>query len=346
MKRAAAQEDALNDAPLCEAFPLQSRRAEACFAAVAARQAGLLVRRIQRDLAADAFAKSDRSPVTVADFAAQAVVAAMLGEAFPGEALVAEETATALRSSAHAAVAAKVAEYVRTVRPGVDDEAVLGWIDRGAAPAKGRFWVLDPIDGTKGFLRGGQYAVAFALVEGGKVQVGVLACPELALEGAPSGCLAVAVRGSGAWLGALDAPTTWQRLRVSTEANPARARVLRSFEDAHTNGAQIEAVMRALGSTAEPVRMDSQAKYAVLAAGGAEVYLRLPTADRPDYREKIWDQAAGALVVQEAGGTVTDLEGRPLDFSRGRRLEANRGVVATNGVLHAAVLNALRAVGV
>ncbi len=336
----------MNDATLfCKAFPLQPRREEACFAAAAARQAGLLVRRIQRDLAADAFAKSDRSPVTVADFAAQAVVAAMLGEAFPGEALVAEEAAAALRSPDHAAVAARVAEYVRTVRPGVAGEAVLAWIDRGAAPAEGRFWVLDPIDGTKGFLRGGQYAVAFALVEGGAVQVGALACPELSLEGALDGCLAVAVRGGGAWLGALEAPETWRRLRVSGEADPTRARVLRSFEDAHTNGAQIEAVMRALGSAAEPVRMDSQAKYAVLAAGGAEVYLRLPTADRPDYREKIWDQAAGALVVQEAGGTVTDLEGRPLDFSRGRRLEANRGVVATNGVLHAAVLDALRAVG-
>ena len=328
----------------CETFPLQARRAEACFAAAAARQAGLLVRRIQRDLAADAFAKADRSPVTVADFAAQAVVAALLGKAFPDEPLVAEETATALRTADHAAVAARVAAYVRTVLPGLDDEAVLGWIDRGAAPAEGRFWVLDPIDGTKGFLRGGQYAVAFALVEDGEVQVGILACPELALTGAV-GCLTVAVRGAGAWSAALDAPTAWQRLRVSPETDPARARVLRSYEDAHTNGAQIDAVTRALGSAAEPVRMDSQAKYAVLAAGGAEVYLRLPTADRPDYREKIWDQAAGALVVQEAGGTVTDLEGRPLDFSRGRRLEANRGVVATNGVLHAAVLDALRAVG-
>ncbi|MFW6032399.1 MAG: inositol monophosphatase family protein [Phycisphaeraceae bacterium] len=72
------------------------------------------------------------------------------------------------------------------------------------------------------------------------------------------------------------------------------------------------------------------------------MYLRLPT--RADYREKIWDHAAGAIVVEEAGGKVTDIEGKPLDFSRGRKLENNRGVIATNGPIHDAVLEAVGAV--
>ena len=55
--------------------------------------------------------------------------------------------------------------------------------------------------------------------------------------------------------------------------------------------------------------MDSQAKYAVLAAGGGDVNLRLLSPSRPDYREKIWDQAAGSIVVEEAGGRVSDLNG-------------------------------------
>ncbi len=323
--------------------------AEARFAVEAAQKAALLVRRIQRDLAAEALTKNDRSPVTVADFAAQAVVAAMLADAFPKEPLVAEEAAAALRSPDHAEVAAKVVSYVQTVFPQADADTVLAWIDRGTAEAQGRFWVLDPIDGTKGFLRGDQYAVALALVEDGQVMLGALACPNLRAAREPAkggeGTLALAVRGQGARWAALEAPATWQALRVSDERDPARARLLRSFESGHTNAGQIEAVAQALGTAAEPVRMDSQAKYAVLAAGGAEVYLRLLSPSKPDYREKIWDQAAGALIVEEAGGKVTDLDGKPLDFSTGRRLIANRGVLATNGHLHAAVLDALRAVG-
>ena len=91
-----------------------------------------------------------------------------------------------------------------------------------------------------------------------------------------------------------------------------------------------------------PVRMDSQAKYAMVGGGEADVYLRLPT--RTGYYEKVWDHAGGVLIVQEAGGTVTDLYGKPLDFSHGRELRQNRGVIATNGSLHAAVLEAAQAV--
>jgi 3'(2'), 5'-bisphosphate nucleotidase len=91
--------------------------------------------------------------------------------------------------------------------------------------------------------------------------------------------------------------------------------------------------------------MDSQAKYAVLAAGGADVLVRLMSPSRPDYKEMIWDQAAGSIVIEEAGGRVSDLDGRALDFSHGRRLERNRGILATNGRLHDTVLKALRGIG-
>jgi 3'(2'), 5'-bisphosphate nucleotidase len=93
------------------------------------------------------------------------------------------------------------------------------------------------------------------------------------------------------------------------------------------------------------VALDSQAKYAVLAAGGGEILTRFLSASRPDYREKIWDHAAGSVVVEEAGGRVTDLAGRPLDFSQGRALCENRGLLATNGLLHDAALEAIRRVG-
>ena len=76
----------------------------------------------------------------------------------------------------------------------------------------------------------------------------------------------------------------------------------------------------------------------------ADAYLRLPKS--AEYVEKIWDHAAGALVVQEAGGRVSDIHGRDLDFSRGYLLSGNRGVIVSNGRLHDAVLEAIAALGI
>ena len=91
--------------------------------------------------------------------------------------------------------------------------------------------------------------------------------------------------------------------------------------------------------------MDSQAKYAILAAGQGDLMLRLLSPDRPYYREKIWDQAAGSLVLEEAGGRISDLDGKALDFTTGRELKNNRGVLASNGKLHTAALQAIKAIG-
>jgi len=91
--------------------------------------------------------------------------------------------------------------------------------------------------------------------------------------------------------------------------------------------------------------MDSQAKSLLLAAGEGELIFRLISPRRPDYVERIWDQAAGAIIVEEAGGRVTDLAGVPLDFRAGRALDRNLGVLASNGRLHAAALEAIRQTG-
>jgi 3'(2'), 5'-bisphosphate nucleotidase len=86
--------------------------------------------------------------------------------------------------------------------------------------------------------------------------------------------------------------------------------------------------------------MDGQTKQVLLAAGAAELLMRIPI--EPDYREAIWDHAAGALLVEEAGGRVTDLDGLPLDFTTGRHLLRNTGLIASNGLLHDTVLGVIR----
>jgi len=292
--------------------------------------------------------KEDRSPVTVADFGAQAVVSDLLAATLPEIPLVSEENSSPLRNPDNKKLKDGVIGYVRRFSPGLKDEdAIFKAIDRGTAQggARGRFWTLDPIDGTKGFLRGDQYAIALALIEDGRVTLGVMGCPSLPLHSLkqedPRGCLFVAVKEEGTSMRGLDDPTE-KRVRVSPLSDPTEALFCESFEPSHSSHDQMARIVAALGARRAPLRMDSQAKYGILARGEGTVYLRLPT--KKSYEEKIWDHAAGMIIVEEAGGRVTDLFGKPLDFSRGRTLDSNQGIVATNGLLHERMLEAVTSV--
>ena len=155
--------------------------------------------------------------------------------------------------------------------------------------------------------------------------------------------MAIAVRGQGAWATGLEGDSL-SRLHVSTRGDPSAARLLRSFEPTHTGPAKMDALVRLLGLAVLPLLMDSQAKYALLASGEGDLIVRLLPGGRSDHREKIWDIAAGSLVVEEAGGRVSDLVGAPLDFTTGRLLSNNIGILASNGLLHETALDALRRV--
>jgi 3'(2'), 5'-bisphosphate nucleotidase len=319
------------------------------FAITAVRQATLLVKQIQAELVSPALTKDDRSPVTVADFAAQALVGYLLSQAFPSDFMIAEEDSTALTSASSEGMLEQVASFIQRHVKQATPNHVCEWIDFGRTDTANRFWTLDPIDGTKGFLRGDQYAVALALIEDGIVQIGVLGCPNITEAWRPDldgdGSLVVAARGQGTWTMPVNHDSALTRLQVSPQKLNSQARLLRSFESGHTNVSQIDVFAEALGIEAEPVRMDSQAKYAVLAAGKGELLLRLLSPSKLDYREKIWDQAAGSLVLEEAGGQITDLDGKPLNFNTGRSLTQNRGILASNGNLHAAALQELKQIG-
>jgi 3'(2'), 5'-bisphosphate nucleotidase len=325
-------------------------RPETKFAIEIVRQASHLVKQVQAEMVSPALTKEDRSPVTVADFASQALIGWGLSTTFPKHPLVGEEDATELRQPDRKFTLEQVTHFVSKIIPQATHEKVCAWIDHGAGEPSDLFWTLDPIDGTKGFLRGDQYAVALALIVEGQVQIGVLGCPNLEHGYQPNsvggGTLAIAVRGEGAWLTSLEPESdTYQELHVSDTAIASQARLLRSFESGHTNIGQIDYFAQELAVEVEPVRMDSQAKYVLLAVGKGELYLRLLSSKQPDYREKIWDQAAGSLIVEEAGGQVSDLHGKALDFTTGRMLLNNRGILASNGRLHSEALQALRVIG-
>jgi 3'(2'), 5'-bisphosphate nucleotidase len=265
--------------------------------------------------------------------------------------MIGEEDSSDLRSPDAAVVLEGVTELVRTQRgDAVALSTVLDWISVGASAERGarasagasdRYWTLDPIDGTKGFLRGDQYAIALALVDGGEVVLGVLGCPNLPNPDGSTGAIFAAATGgvAQAWYGDAADP---QPVSVAAPATLAEARFCESVESGHSNQDHSAQIAARLGITAEPYRIDSQCKYAAVARGDASIYLRLPT--RADYREKIWDHAAGKFVVEQAGGVVTDVTGAPLDFSHGATLATNRGVVATDGRFHDQVIAAVQAV--
>ena len=317
------------------------------FAIEAVEKAMRVTSAVSRQLAHMEQTKEDRSPVTVADFAAQAVVAALLAKHFPQDKLLGEESSDALRDDSAGELLKKVVEFVRIVFPTASASDVLSWIDRGAGRPEGRFWTLDPVDGTKGFLRGQQYAIAFALLEQGQVQVSVLGCPHLNSEGlldkTGPGLIAAARKGCGAWLRTCG-EENFKPLRVSSHRQLEEVQVLRSVEASHANASNMQTIFSRHGVCKEPVLMDSQAKYVYVAMGLGDLFFYLTPAQRPEYRMKIWDVAPGALVVEEAGGQITDLRGGVLDFTQGETLALNPGLVISNKLIHEKSLELLREV--
>ncbi|CAI5979608.1 unnamed protein product [Closterium sp. NIES-64] len=311
----------------------------------AVRLACALCETVQRGLKAEESAsKSDESPVTIADYGSQVLVAwALQQHGLPGAfSMVAEEDSTQLTAPegggmlqritalVNATIAASSTKWGAGAAAAALSEAeVVALIDAGGAEggSSGRHWVLDPIDGTRGFMRGDQYAVALGLLEQGDVVVGVLGCPNLpcasiahgveaaVATGQPVGCVFSAVKGRGTTVQPLHESVPPTQVQVSSESNPAMATFCESYESRHSKHNLTASIAQALGVVAPPVRIDSQAKYGAMARGDAAIYMRFP----PDgYREKIWDHAAGSLVISEAGGQVCDAAGQPLDFSRGR----------------------------
>ncbi len=315
----------------------------------AVMKASSLCQKVRADLVdGEAILKSDRSPVTVADYGSQAIICKLIKERFPHDTIVAEEDSRELRRPDRSTILEHVRNYVNIFIPTSSPEEVCSWIDFSSNATSDRFWALDPIDGTKGFLRGDQYAIALALVEKGMVKLGILACPNLYADakqpGGDKGCLFVALRGKGSVQ--MDKNGTNQRvISVSRVKNPSQAIITESVESDHANHLAHQRLAERLHITEPSLKMDSQAKYGVLARGEVSLYLRVPSTSEPGYQENIWDHAAGTIIAEEARGKVTDVLGKPLDFSCGIKLVKNHGVVVSNGILHDVVLKILNAAG-
>ena len=339
----------------------------------AVRLASRVALSAQRELARVARAvKPDASPVTSADLAAQAVVVRAIEREFPDALVCAEEDGDGF-AGLTAEQRADAAARAGAAYPELADQAELARaLNRGrhagwTCPVNGGkpFFVVDPIDGTKGFLRGSHFAVCVGFVdERGRGALGCLGCPRLPASAAlvaragtrvaddDGGSLFVAWIGRGA-LEMLLFPGTEAdaRLSAALSASPPSpppppaagtrggVRSVESYESSHKAPA-LEDVKRACGVT-ESVMLDSQTKFGMLARGDADVFPRITRHD-----QFIWDVLPGAVVATEAGCAVTDAAGAPLSYVRGRTLRTNTVLSARTAALNERMVRAAAQSGV
>lgn len=301
----------------------------------AVRSAAAVCERIQQE-DVSAAEKDDRSPVTIADYGSQAILCRAIQQHYPDDAVIAEENGEDFLANTTPAQRERVRGLVGdALDETVTDKQLVAWMnyarDRDTA---GRTWVIDPIDGTKGFLANRGYTIALGLMENFTPTAGVLGSP-----GYGDGWLFYAVDGA-----AYRVPLAGgepEVMHVSARAADGEFAVVESVETKHAAHDLMASIYTGAGCPNPVVkRVDGQDKYGMVACGDADLYLRV--SPKRGYIEKIWDHAAGVAIIKAAGGVVTDGYGQPLDFSHGERLERNSFVVVSNGQRHDAIIGALK----
>lgn len=336
-------------------------------AELAVLRASILTKNIQSTV--KEISKDDDSPVTIADFAAQAIIIGTLHHAFPNDCFLGEESSKALRADEQ--LCSKVYNLVRETAMSTppDPEVIkipcpdttgemLAWIDLGGSGqggGEGRFWVMDPVDGTAAFLRGQQYAVSLALIENGREVVGVLGCPNISpdmtrvteddVDTVGFGIMLTAVRGQGATWGTMT-PQGLHELKAlplqSPEPRlPSKLHIVGCTACNVTRHDQIAQLAAKFQVKFPDTQIwSSHIRYAALIVGDANAHFWIPAG--PSSKMYIWDHAGSQLIFTEFGGKVTDLDGKPVDFGAGRALNRNEGLIVAREDIYEPVLAAMR----
>ncbi|GMP74909.1 hypothetical protein CsSME_00032169 [Camellia sinensis var. sinensis] len=269
--------------------------------------------------------KNDQTPVTVADFGVQALISLELSKLFPSIPLVAEEDSASLRSNnLVTSVVNTVTDKTSFREKQLTEADVLEAIDRGGkdafsfGPMPATYWILDPIDGTRGFVRGGD-----ALYVEDNSSKSTKEALESAHTLSESGIIMVSHIGCGTWTKQLSDGQTWDSLPLST-----------SF-DATTDAESINDKLVLL----LPACCGSLCKYLMVACGRASVFI---LRKRAQTIVQAWDHAVGMICVHEAGGKVTDWRGSQLDLAADqvdrRFIYPSGGVLVANSSLHSKLL--------
>jgi 3'(2'), 5'-bisphosphate nucleotidase len=298
----------------------------------AVRLACELCRRVQASQAGVS-RKSDASPVTIADYGAQALLCRAIRRHFPEDGVIAEEGGEAFFSLPPAEREQVVRLVGKLLGEPVGEEDFLRWLNHGRNVRADRTWVIDPIDGTEGFVHGRAYSVCVGtLVEGEPVE-GIIGAPVSPLD---EGGTLFFTEGGRAWAEPLEPPEGAEprALHVSDRVDPKSLRAVESYVMGRRSREIADRVYTEAGLDARRIkRYDGMVKYALVAAGAADVYVRGPR-DVGKHPHKIWDHVAGTALVRAAGGQVTGLDGRAVDFTQGSELRTTLGLLVSNGRIH------------
>lgn len=304
----------------------------------------LLTREIQENKDFEVEKKEDTSPVTIADYTVQVVVSHFLRNRTPSCPIIAEESLKDLDEFRKQNLIKGIQDWSRKLLPDLSEEDITELLRMSKQSAPVAYWALDPIDGTRGFIRGDQFAIALSYIEKGEPVFSIMACPNLDPGWGRKGAIAWSFKGDRPYLKGLhDSEIVRLPLDVSRSEDDS-IRLLVSYESSHLNREALQAFLELFPCKTSLIKMDSQAKYLLLAAGRGDIYLRIPPPDGSYPVEKVWDHAAGARLVEDAGGMVTDLFGKRLDFSTPPELKNNTGIVASKADIHSVILETLKRV--
>ncbi len=301
----------------------------------AVRQAAVLCQRVQEHYLVSSD-KGGHEPVTIADYGAQAILSRAISQHFADDAILAEEQGGQFMELVSDELRQEVIRLISEILgTSVTQVEVVKWLDYGQNREAARTWVIDPIDGTKGYISMRNYAIAVGMMVDRKPLGGIIGAPAY-----PGGAQLFHAHSGVAYMQALNGGEV-KRIHTSTRTEAASLRALESVEKSHANHDRMQVVRETAGfGEAELIHIDSMEKYARIAAGDAELYLRLPRlgSTRPFM---IWDHCAGTAIVEAAGGKVTDVDGSPLDYSTGKTLN-NQGIIVSNGAVHERVIAAVQ----
>ena len=216
----------------------------------AVRDAAKLCRLVQkRYLSAETKTAGDHSePVTIADYGSQAIICRALQQHYPDDAVVAEESSDQYTQLVSAEQRAQILTLLSQVlRQMVSEAELLAWLDFGAGHKSARTWVIDPIDGTKGFLARRHYAIACGLLLEGQVADGIVAAP-----GYDDGAGALFYTQDGSCYRAPLASGAGSRVTVSSRSKPADIIAAQSFERAHASKSRMARARELAGLSAAP----------------------------------------------------------------------------------------------
>lgn len=337
---------------------------------LAVQRAVLATKKVRSWIAESVLSKEDKSTVSVADFAVQALLIAAIHSTYPEDVFIAEEDTKDLRHNL--ALVEQVWQLVQSTH--LNDqkseqqlyspkskEEMLDLIDIGGSSGSGgqysstkRVWVIDPIDGTQTYLEGGQYVVVLSMLQDGEQKVAAFGCPQVALDHkisdsdvdpAWSGYLVSAVQGNGAWIRPLSDGVLQEARKIEKRVeNIQQVRLLESAQRQSLYFPHRKEIADRAGALWPPTNLFStQMKYIALSLRTADCYLRIPKARNKGFPH-IWDHAGGMLIAEESGCTITDIDGKRIDVTAGRDLINNFGVVAAQSSVHAKILKATQEV--